>query len=158
MKPTVKSASKIAILSAIGVFFILLVLPFSVEIPQFAPKGENGNTGQDDPLANGSSGNLKKAEDIAELFGWIRPIVRSTPTPTRMMPAVTATPAPDTQIYHIGYVTRENVNYVIFKDQRAQTTVTVAVGRPDKGWSLLRISDTGFFLSKEGRQVYVPKK
>ncbi|MBN1409584.1 MAG: hypothetical protein JW969_01975 [Spirochaetales bacterium] len=157
MKPTVKSVTKLVILSITAILLLFLIFPYSVNIPRFNTNTGNENGDQNNIDMNGRDADLEGPDDVAVMFGWIKPIVRYTPTPTRFSPPATPTPGYDKKIYHIGYVTRNKIQYYIFKDNYGETTVTLALGYPEKGWTLVSVTDTSFVLRKDSKRFYVKR-
>jgi hypothetical protein len=158
MRQSIQTAIKVLLLFLIGLTIFMYFLPMSTEIPEeiLNPIQKNNKQAAEDFAVQEIA--LQHPDQVAVLFGWVRP----TPTPTPRVTAVpTATPVPTPVtpgwLKLIGKYVENEKQYYIFKDERYNTGFTVAQGVSDKGWSLVKETSTGYLLKYNGEEYFVAK-
>jgi hypothetical protein len=159
MKQSLQTIIKIVLLLLIGITLSIYFIPMSTEIPPEiinpVQKGDKSDTVDTEVTKIV----LQNPDNVAVLFGWIKP----SPTPApRVTPVPTATPVPTPitpgWLKLVGKSKVNNIQYYSFKDERySNTPITVAKGVSDKGWTFIKETDTGYFLTNAGQEYFVRK-
>ncbi|MBN2443107.1 MAG: hypothetical protein JXJ04_17235 [Spirochaetales bacterium] len=158
MKQSLQTIIKIVLLLLIGITLSIYFIPMSTEIPAeiINPVQKEDKSNTVDTEATKIV--LQNPDNVAVLFGWIKP----SPTPTPIVtPVPTATPVPTPVtpgwLKLIGKSEENNKQYYLFKDERYSTLIKVAKGVADKGWSFVKETENGYFLTNAGQEYFVRK-